>query len=270
MGEIPPVTPSTGAKTADRVLSLLLVIARSGEPLRITDLSRLTGFDRAAVHRLIQPLVVHGFVTREPRDKRYVLGPSLIGMWAMAIGKTGLRGLARPIMEAIAAESLETVSLHIRDDLHRICIDAVEGAHPVRRVVPIGERLPLTAGPTGKAMLAFLPAGIVEQALAAAVAEGEDRASIERDLDEAREKGYLVRVSDRIEGVGGLSVPVFGASGVAAVVTTSGPERRFSKEVMQELAPFVAAKCDELSAVLGHINGDGDGREVEGIAAGVG
>jgi IclR family acetate operon transcriptional repressor len=187
-------------------------------------------------------------------------------MWAMAIGKTGLRGLARPNMEAIAAESSETVSLHIRDGLHRICIDSVEGIHPVRRVVPIGERLPLTAGPTGKTMLAFLPTETIEQAIDAVGARGDERAAIERDLEEVRRKGYLVRVSDRIEGVGGLSVPVFDATGIAAVVTTSGPERRFSKGVMEALAPFVVDKCEELSAVLGHIATDAAVRNGDRLA----
>lgn len=244
---------SAGAKTADRVLRLLLAVARSDEPLRITDLSRVTGFDRAAVHRLIQPLLEHGFVTRELRGKSYVLGPGLIGIWALGMGKLGLRGHARPAMERIAAETSETVSLHIRDDLHRICVDSVEGIYPVRRIVPIGERLPLYAGPTGKAMLAHLPPSTIEAALAAAVADAHDRQQLERDLQEVLDKGYLVRVSDRINDVGGLSVPVFGGTGVVAVITTSGPAQRFSQEAMEAVAPLVVRECERLSGVLGYI-----------------
>jgi IclR family KDG regulon transcriptional repressor len=244
---------SAGSQTADRVLRLLLAVARSDDELRITDLSRLTGFDRAAVHRLIQPLLEHGFVTRDPRAKQYSLGPALIGIWALGMGKLSLRGHARPVLERVAAKTSETVSLYIRDDLHRICIDSVDGPQPVRRIVPIGERWPLYAGTTGKTMLAFMRPSTIEAALEAASADGRDVPAIERDLAEAREKGYLVRVGDRISGVGGLSFPVFDGAGVLAVVTTSGPSERFSEKEMEDAAPFVARECEELSIVLGHV-----------------
>jgi DNA-binding IclR family transcriptional regulator len=243
---------SVGAQTADRVIRLLLAVARSSEPLGITDLSRVTGFERAAVHRLIQPLLEHGFVTRESRGKRYVLGPGLIEMWALGMGKFGLRDHARGALERVAATTTETVSLHIRDDLHRICIDVVEGAHPVRRVVPVGERLPLYSGPTGKAMLAFLPEETIGAALTAGAAEGVDPVHARSDLEDARANGYLALVGDRVAGVGGLSVPVFDASGVVAVVTASGPARRFDEETMAEFAPYVRAECASISTVLGY------------------
>jgi len=244
---------SAGAQTADRVLRLLLAVARSDKPLRITDLSRETGFDRAAVHRLIQPLLKYGFVTREPHGKEYVLGPGLLGVWALGMGKLSLRGHARPILERIAAETSETVSLHIRDDLHRVCIDSVDGTHPVRRIIPIGMRVPLYAGPTGKTFLAWSQPALVEAALSAAEADGHDRRAIERDLEEAVAKGYLVRVGDRIPDVGGLSVPVFDGGGILAVVTTSGPAARFGESEMEAVAPFVVRECEELSTVLGHV-----------------
>jgi IclR family acetate operon transcriptional repressor len=245
------------------VLSLLRAVANSDDPPRISDLTRVTGYDRAAVQRLMQPLIQHGFVAREPRDKRYVLGPGMLALWAGAVGKFDLRGLARPVMEAIAERTSETVSLHIRDGLDRVCIDSVEGVHPVRRVVPIGERLPLTAGPTGKTMLAFLPRETIDAAVLASPRGAAERRALWRDLDEAVARGFLIRVGDRIEAVGGLSVPVFDTRGIAAVVTTSGPGQRFSAVVMTALAPFVVEQCEQLSRLLGHVDSErirsGDG-----------
>jgi DNA-binding IclR family transcriptional regulator len=246
---------STGAKTADRVLHLLLAVARSEEPVGVTDLSRITGYDRAAVHRLIVPLVDHQFVARERDSKRYVLGSGLTKLWALSNGKLGLRGHARPVMERIAADTSETVSIHVRDDLHRICIDSVEGTHAVRRVIPIGSRAALHAGPTGKTMLAYLPEPSVQAAIAQGVDAGEPAQRVQEAIAEARAQGYLVRVGDRISGVGGLTVPIFDASGIVAVMTISGPAERFTVEVMQAAAPSILQACDELSAMLGSARG---------------
>ena len=217
----------------------------------MTDLSRITGYDRAAVHRLIVPLLEHQFVAREADGKRYVLGAGLTRLWALSNGKLGLRGHARPIMEQIAAATSETVGMHVRDDLHRICIDSVEGVHAVRRVIPVGLRLPLHSGPTGKVMLAYLPDEIVEAAIAAAGLDDREVRQVREAIAEARSQGYLVRVGDRIAGVGGLTVPVFDAAGLVAVVTTSGPAERFGIDVMEAAAPAVVQACDELSALLG-------------------
>ena len=230
-----------------------MAVARSDTPLRITDLSRITGFDRAAVHRLIQPLLEHGFVAREPRGKQYVLGPGLLSIWALGMGKLSLRGHARPVLERLAAETSETVSLHIRDDLHRICIDSVDGRHAVRRIVPVGLRLPLYAGPTGKTMLAYSTPSLVEAAFEAAEADGMDPGILERGIEEILAKGYLVRVGDPIADVGGLSVPIFDGGGILAVVTISGPAARFSENEMEAVAPFAVRECEELSTVLGHV-----------------
>jgi DNA-binding IclR family transcriptional regulator len=242
---------SAGAQTADRVLHLLLAVARSKEPVGVTDLSRITGYDRAAVHRLIGPLLDHQFVARETGGKRYVLGPGLTRLWALSNGKLGLRGHARPVMERIAAATSETVAMHVRDDLHRICIDCVEGVHAVRRVIPVGLRLPLHSGPTGKTMLAYLPDEVVEAAMAAAALDDDDVEPLQDAIAEARAQGYLIRVGDRIAGVGGLTVPVFDAAGLVAVVTTSGPAERFGAEEMEAAAADVVQACDELSSVLG-------------------
>jgi IclR family KDG regulon transcriptional repressor len=230
-----------------------MTVVRSEEPLGITDLSRSTGFDRAAVYRLMQPLLRHSFVAREPNGKRYLPGPGLVEIWATAMGRDGLRGSARAAMERIAERTNETVSLHLRDDQHRVCIDTVEGRQPIRRVVPLGERLPLYAGPTGKVILAFLPEAEVEAILALAAADGEDVERTREQLEEVRAKGYLAAVSDRIVGVGGLSVPVFNGAGVVAAVTASGPARRFSSEAMEEVAGFVSDACADISNALGSV-----------------
>jgi len=245
-----------GSQTADRAIEVLLPAVQSDEPLGLADLGRLSGLNKAATYRLVQSLLSHSLLAREPHGRRYVVGPGLVAMSAMVMRKVDIRVAARPVLERIAAATGETVSLHVRYQDRRICVDALESKHPIRRVVPLGETLPLYAGPSGKAILAFVPDAEADEILAEAERNGQDPGAIREQLRTCRNDGVLSAVGDRTPGVGGLSAPVFDATSVAGAITVSGPADRFGKQAMNAVAAQVRDECAALSAALGHVDGE--------------
>lgn len=247
-----------GSQTADRAIEVLLLAVRSEEPLGLGELGRLSGLNKAATYRLVQSLLGHSLLAREPHGRRYVVGPGLVALSAMVMRKVDIRVAARPVLERIAATTGETVSLHVRYQDRRICVDAIESKHPIRRVVPLGETLPLYAGPTGKVILAFLPDGEADEILSDAERNAQDAAAIREQLAICRSDGVLSAIGDRTPGVGGLSAPVFDATSVAGAVTVSGPADRFNRQAMDAVAAQVRDECAGLSAALGHPTGEGE------------
>jgi IclR family acetate operon transcriptional repressor len=244
--------PTTqGAQTADRAIQLLLLAATAPEPLTLAELGREGGLNKAATYRLIQPLVKHGLLVREPNGRRYVVGSGLVALAATVMQRLGVRELARPVLEVIARETGETVGLYLRNGRHCICVDVVESEQPIRRVVPLGETLPLYSGPTGRAILAFLEEIEVTEVVGWAVEQGESEMLLERDLRSARLDGFLSTGDDPDSGVGEVSVPVFDAAGVVGGVSVSGPGTRLTKENMAMLAARLRAGCDDISRALG-------------------
>lgn len=241
-----------GAQTADRAIELLLLAAKSDQPMALTDLGKAAGLNKATTYRLVQSLVEHDLLAREADGRRYIVGPGLIALSAMVIQKVNLREVARPVMERISAETNETVSLHIRHLHHRICVDSVESTQSIRRVVPPGWMAPLSTGTASKVILAFLADKEVGEVLADAVEDGVDPKPIQLQLRQIREQGYLGSVGDRTDGVAGMSVPVFSPDGVAGAITVSGPAERFNAEVIASVAPAVLEAVAGLSATLGH------------------
>ncbi len=221
--------------------------------MALTDLGKASGLNKATTYRLVQSLVKYSMLAREPGGRRYVVGPGLIGLSARVIQRINIRESAHPILERIAIETSETVSLHIRHLRHRVCIDTIESNLPVRRVVPLGETLPLYAGTTSKVMLAFLSEDEITDILSWAASEGQDTKPIASKLSEVREVGYLGAVGDRTAAVGGLSAPLFSASGITGAITVSGPGDRFGLPEMEEVAPFLREACAELSGALGYV-----------------
>ena len=244
-------TALKGVQTAERVLKLLQVLVRSDRPVTVGDLSRICGENTHAIYRLIRMLEAQAFAARSRDKPGYVAGGNLIALAATVMRRINVREIARPFMERIRDVTLETTSLHVAQSYMRIAIDAVEGKHPVRRVVELGEALPLYASPAGKVILAFSSAREVKEVLDIARRDGKDAEMIEAHLHTIRRSGYMATIGDRTPGLGALAVPILSSLGVIAAITVSGPANRWSLEAMEDCREAVTQQCAMLSATLG-------------------
>jgi len=235
-----------------RGLELLTVLFDAHGPLDVGTLARALRTTRGAVHRQLCELERLAFVARDgggrwclPPGGAMTLSPALVG-------RLNLRAAARPVIERLAARTGESVSVDVPNRDHRMRIDVVAGRAP-RPPQPLGEALPLLAGTSGKVILAHLPRAVATAAVAGAGLDGEDGRVVRAELAGVRRRGYLAAVGDGTPDVGSLSVPVFGASGVAAAVTVAGPAGRWGPEAMACAVAAVRIECAALSAALGFL-----------------
>lgn len=226
-----------------------MALVDAAGPQSLDELAQRTGVQYSAAYRMLKMLEEQEFVLREP-DKRYSLGGALISLAAKILRQLDVRNAATGTLATIAEQTNETVTLHVRRHQRRICVDGVESHQPVRRVVQLGENLPLFAGPTGKVILAFLPGPERDAILQQAGGLGEDLVRIGSQLDEITRKGYLATVSDRTAGVGGLSVPIFHPTGVVGAITVSGPDARWHRRQMESYGPRLVEHAATVSARL--------------------
>lgn len=143
------------------------------------------------------------------------------------------------------------MSLHLGVAGRRVCIDGLESLQPIRRVVPIGESIPLYLGPSGKVILANLAPERSTSLLDGLNLDAEETDHLNRDLRFARENGYLLTESDRSANIRGLSAPIFDPSGVTASLTIAGPSDRWSKEAALECVPSLLRASEAITASLG-------------------
>jgi DNA-binding IclR family transcriptional regulator len=245
-------TVSVGAQTLARGLRIVSFLVSESEPQRPAQIARSLDLERSAVYRLLRELESSAFVTREPDSGRYTIGSGLVALSARVMRRVDLRRSARPLMEQIGQSTSETVTLHVRHGRNRICVEVVPGRHTVSRVVEIGQNLPIHAGPSGKAMLAFVEPAEMASIVEEACPEPAGQAALFATLEEIRQRGYIASVGDRSPGVGGLSVPLFNADGIVGSLTISGPSGRWNEGAMEAAAPMLTQVSAELSAALGH------------------
>lgn len=240
-----------GAQTALRAVDCLQVLAASSAPVSVADMAREAGLEKTAAYRILKSLEERSIVAREPNGRRYMVGSGLIALAAMVMQRVNIRTLAGPVMAMLSELTSETIALHIRHARQRVCIQVIDGKHPIRRVMLLGQTLPLYSGPGSKAILAFLPGHERAAILAWAGDAGYDSTQIESLLQRIREQGYFAAVGDGFPGAGGLAVPVFDHSGVVASLTVSGPEDRWNMDAMESVAPLLVRECQALSRSLG-------------------
>lgn len=229
----------SGIGVLDKAMEVLRAVADS--PCGLTELRERTGLPRATAHRLAAGLEVHRLLARDGAG-RWRLGPALTELSA---------GVNDPLLAAGAAVlpqlrdlTGESVQLYRRESATRICIAALESPAGLRDTVPVGARLPMTAGSGARVLLAYSDAATRRAVLPGAK-------FTERGLAEVRRRGWAHSAAEREPGVASVSAPVRDRAGaVVAAVSVSGPIDRMGRRPGERWADDLLASSAELTRRL--------------------
>lgn len=209
------------------------------------------------VHRILQTFESSGLVCRGPAG---TYAPNLM-LYRLGKGLTVGRSyvsVARPHLEELFRQCDETVLLCQYDPSLRCLrfVDSIESRFPLRYVVDMDVPMPLYAGATGLAILAFLEpeerACIYHDGVLALTSDTlTSEASIEKVLDEVRARGVACTHGQRIRGAAGVAAPVFGWDGrIMGDVCVTVPEVRFNEVDEKRLMQLVEEAGSHISADL--------------------
>lgn len=229
----------SGIGVLDKAVGVLHSIAES--PCGLAELCDRTGLPRATAHRLAAGLEVHRLLARDSAG-RWRLGPALTELAAQVNDPLLAAGAAvLPRLREITGES---VQLYRREGTTRICIAALEPPAGLRDTVPVGTRLPMTAGSGAKVLLAYSDTATQQAVLPSAK-------FTERTLAEVRRRGWAQSAAEREPGVASVSAPVRDRSGaVLAAVSVSGPIDRMGRRPGVRWAADLLAAAEALTRRL--------------------
>ena len=239
--------------TVDRALQMLSAFDRDRRELGVRDFASLLDVHKSTASRLAATLAAGGFLERTPGAERFTLGPQAARIGLLAVGGRTLVEAARPAMEALAAETRETVVLSVPSGGEALDIAQTSSEHRIGVTTWIGRRAPLHASSDGKALLAFggaeLPPGPLEPLTERTIT---DRTVLERELARIRQTGWAPAVGDFELGLNGVAAPVFGGGRACiAAVSVSGPAYRIPPELLPALGERCAAAAKDVTARLG-------------------
>ena len=151
-------------------------------------------------HRILGALTGRRYLARDEQTRRFRLGPAALELVGRARVVLDLRQAALPVLRRLARETDETALLTVPNSerARSVCLERVESSQPLRLSVEPGRRLPLHAGASQKALLAFLAEEEIER-----VAEGSlerlcratitDADALRANLAEVRACGWAGR-----------------------------------------------------------------------------
>jgi DNA-binding IclR family transcriptional regulator len=229
------VRQHSGIGVLDKAVGVLR--AAAAEPCGLAELCQRTGLPRATAHRLAVGLEVHGLLHRSS-DGRWRPGPALAEL--AAGGVDPLLEAASAVLPRLRDITGESVQLYRRDGNQRVCVATAEPASGLRDTVPVGSRLPMTAGSGAKVLAAWAEPAFQRAVLAEATFS-------ERALVDVRRRGWAQSVAERESGVASVSAPVRDASGqVVAAVSVSGPVDRIGRRPGVRWAADLLAAAEAL------------------------
>lgn len=194
--------------------------------LAITDVARITGYDRATARRCLLTLHTEGYADYD--GKFFTLTPRILRLGMGALASLPLPQIVQPWLDQLTEQIGQSCSVSILDGAEIVYIARAAQ----RRVMSIGlmpgSRLPAHCTSMGRILLAALP-----ENEARAVIEGSDLTprtpfsltdpdEIMTRIAEARQLGYAL-IDQEIEiGLRALAVPVLDGRGAVVAALNTG------------------------------------------------
>jgi len=238
-------------RVLDRALDILECFSEDSKEMNLMEIVDKTGLSASTVHRIIKTLEHREYLLRDEETKRYSLGARVVRLGSLAENNSGngLREVAYDYLVAVRDRINESASLYVRDGLSRICIERVESKLLLRRVITVGERLPVVSGATGKVLLSDLSEAELTELL------GDGYEELKKELVKVREQGYWVTSGEREQGLSAIAAPVYNAKGrVIAAVSISGPTARMIDEELAEKVQNIVDCGKNISRKMGYIS----------------
>ncbi len=243
--------------TIAKALDLLNCFSPTRAEIGLAAFTRMSGRDKATVHRHLTELHGMGFLEQDPETRAYRLGPALLRLSAVREAAFPVRQLLRPIVTALAEEVGELAHASL---LQGAALSPVFHADPQRHGTQVhfdpSEMLPLHATSSGLAILAFAPE-LCDEVLSRPLKRHTAHTvvapeTIQRLLEQARRTGLsqLDRAFDNE--VSSQGAPLFGRHGtVVGALSVAVPTARATPERLQTIAPALAAAARAASHSLG-------------------
>ena len=239
---------------AIRIMRLLLEVNR---PLGVSEIARSLELNKSTVHGIINTLASEHFLSEVEDSRRFQLGTALVEL-AEAVRGPHI-AVARPFIETFAADSGLPGFIAAPYANEFLILHRAEGSGSGYRVtLPVGERIPLTAGAIGKAYLAWQPEHAAQEIIARVGLPGRTRTSItERSeflahLKVVRSRGYGDSREEYQSGVNALAAPVFNSAGkVVLLLTAAGLAQELPATKMRAQGARLAEVSRQVTQALG-------------------
>ena len=231
------MAPVKEIRAVRNACALVEALARR-QPSGVSELSRLTGIEKSAAHRLAVTLHHAGWL--DPNgDGRWKVAAGL-GRLARRASTASLAASLRSSMEALRDRTGETVMLVAIEDARLMVHEVVESPHALRIAARVGSELPLIRSSAARAIAAHLPPDELAALRRAHPALDDDSV-----LAGVRRRGWAANDREIVADARVVGAPILAADGYPlAALIVCGPTSRVTRARMKRYGELVARAAD--------------------------
>lgn len=240
------------APTVIKAFQMLSAISRAKHGLGISELAKKLKISKGTVHGVTLALEEMGVLVRDPLTKKFSIGYAIIEMGTRGLKQMPLREAAREPMRILAEETEESVFLGVLRDDHVLILEMVESSKELKITSPIGTKLPLVAGATGKLFLANMDR---KDALIHLTTSGlkeytknsiTDLDKYVSQMDEVLEQGYAIDSEEYLQGVRAVAVRIKTQNHPLVAIWTVG----FSSSIIDKKLDYIIEKTKKAADAI--------------------
>lgn len=237
-------------QSIERGIDVLMALVQG--PRTLTEITRLTGLSKGTAFRMLASLGYENVVVKA-EDNTYMLGPGCLRLLdGVMHGVGAIIGAGRIALNGLREATGETVAIHVRVGTDRICIEELPSTQAIRYSSTVGSSAPLHVGSAGRVLLAYTDSEKLERMLDTLQATDPrlDVATLAKELEVIRSRGYDLSEGERVHGAAAISAPILGRQGFVAALSVLGPDFRFTRERRLDLVAELRTAADAAGKAL--------------------
>jgi DNA-binding IclR family transcriptional regulator len=242
---------TSGVQAVERVLDILLqfIDAPSIEASKLQSAVKLS---RPTLYRMLAAMERKRVLRSYGQPRRYELGARVIELANAWLNQSEITRVSSPFLRDLWETSGETIVLSVMRDGTRMTIQQFRSNSPLSYAPGIGKAMPLYAGASSKAILAFLPPDEVKSAIAKAPRK-LDRKKLTDALTSIRQRGFAVSSGELVAGAASIAAPVFDDKHVVVgSVALALPASRLTRASRDLFITQVTRAATQISEALGY------------------
>ena len=244
--------------TVSKALSLLGFFTQQRPEIGLSDMSRLSGMNKATVYRLLCELQDNGFVEQAGNGRAYRLGAEVLRLAALREATVPILSVSRTILDKLSEATGETTHMSLVQGTQLNALShAYSPRHATKVTMEDAEVLSFHATGSGLAVLAFSDPRFTDRILAMPLKTftpqtETDPNTIRKKLGQIRQQGFAESVGGFEVDVHSYAVPIFGADvlpiGALAVAT---PVSRMTKDLKKTILDQLKSCAREMTQKIG-------------------
>ncbi len=252
------MTEKYSAPSVKKAFHILKLLADNDQGLGISELAKSLGISKSTVHGITAAMEEIGVVIRNPLNKRYTLGYTIVELGKKGLARIPLRQVARRHLEWLVDETGESVFLGILRDHHIFILEVADSNRDLKITSPSGSKIPLTAGAPGKLFLARMEEKTAGRYLSErglikytdnTITDPEEYA---RELRKVRDQGFATDYEEYLQGVNAVAALIDTGAPLLSAIWVVGFSSSFTKEKMPQITEKTLVAASAISRDLRH------------------